>query len=273
MLGVKNQYLVAIPMGAEIERAASAMEALYRSGAISDKATNALARIDGVTEQLARGLGETSHGDELVLALILVDDSSSVSGNVGEIRSGHQLMLDALRAERFDADVQVQTRALNRGVISPYTSLTRAVALTENNYSANSTVTPLYLQSLLTLGTAVVKAQEEEARGVKVRTFTLVITDGADNRSGSISVDDVRALVTDMLDFSTSHIIAGMGIGEETNFENIFLPMGIPKRWIFEPRSDIGKLRAMFQQIAKSLAIAASSETAFLQLAPGPPAG
>lgn len=259
-------------MGTEIERTATAIEALYRSGAISDEAKSALARIDGVSEELARGLGETSRGDELVLALILVDDSGSVSGNVGEICSGHQLMLDALRAEHFEADVQVQTRLLNRGVVSPYTRLAHAARLTGRNYSATATVTPLYLQSLLTLGTVMVKAQEEEARGVRVRTFTLIITDGEDNKSGTIRADDVRAVATDMLEFATNHIVAGMGVGDRINFREIFRSMGIPDQWIFTPGSSVDELRRMFRQIAKSLALVASSETAFLQLASGPPA-
>lgn len=257
-------------MGTEIERTAAAIEALYLSGGISDAAKNALARIDRASEQIVRGLGDASNGDELLLALILVDDSGSVSGNVGEIRSGHQLMLDALRTERFAADVQVQTRLLNRGVVSPYTSLARAARLNEHNYSANATVTPLYLQSLLTLGTVMVKAQEEEARGVKVRTFTLIITDGEDNKSELIHAQDVHAVVTDMLEFASNHIVAGMGVGER-DFRRIFRSMAIPDSWIFTPGSSIDELRRMFRQIAKSLALAASSETVFLQLLPGPP--
>jgi hypothetical protein len=260
-------------MSQEVERAAGSLEALYRSGALSTDAKDALEGVEAVAVQIAAGLGETSTGNELLLAVILVDDSTSIAISINEIRSGHKLMLEALRAETFEADVQVQTRALNRGVLSPYKSLATATALTEQNYSNDHlvSVTPLYLQSLLTLGTVMAKAQEEEARGVKVRTFTLIITDGGDNKSGSVTVDQIRALVTDMLEFATNHIVAGMGIGEPDYFQMVFLSMGIPKNWIFTPGTDIDELRRMFKRIARSLALAASSETAFAQLLLGPP--
>jgi hypothetical protein len=260
-------------MSENIERAAGSVEALYRSGALSDDAKDALLVVPSVADKLAAGLGETSTGDELLLAVILVDDSTSVAINMTEIRVGHKLMLEALRDESFDTDVQVQTRALNRGVLSPYKSLIRAMPLTEQNYSGSRLVpeTPLYLQSLLTLGTVMVKAQEEEERGVSVRTFSLIITDGEDNKSGTVGASHVRALVTDMLEFSTSHIVAGMGVGEKVDYRKIFLSMGIPEGWIFTPGTSVDKLRDKFHKIAHSLTLAASSEAAFAQLAPGPP--
>lgn len=260
-------------MGQEIERAAKSLEALYRSGALSDDTKNALLNVRGVANKVAAGLGERSEGDELLLAVILVDDSTSVAANMAEIRLGHKLMLEALRAESFGADVQVHTRTLNGGVMSPYERLAVATALTDQNYSGSRLVpeTPLYLQGLLTLGTVMVKAQEEEERGVKVRTFSLILTDGADNKSGAVGANHVHALVTDMLEFSTNHIIAGMGVGEQVDYRQVFRSMGVPERWIFTPGSSVDELRRIFRQIARSLALAASSEAAFLQLAAGPP--
>jgi hypothetical protein len=259
-------------MSQEIERAKGPLQALYRTGAISDDAADALAAVKAVAK-IGAGLGERSAGDELLLALILVDDSTSIAANISEIRSGHKHMLEALRAEPFEADVQVHTRALNRGVVSPYQSLANASPLTEQNYSGSHLVpeTPLYLQSLLTLFTVMVKAQEEEERGVQVRTFTLIITDGGDNKSGSVTVSQVRALVTDMLEFATNHIVAGMGTGDPGYFQRVFQSMGIPRNWIFTPGSSVEELRRMFRRIAHYLALAASSETAFAQLLPGPP--
>lgn len=182
-------------------------------------------------------------------------------------------MLEALQTEAFEADVQVHTRSLNRGVLSPYKSLALATALTEQNYNGDHLVgvTPLYLQTLLALGTVMAKAQEEESRGVKVRTFTLIITDGGDNKSGSVTVGQVHALVTDMRKFATNHIVAGMGIGDPNYFRSVFQSMGIPNDWIFTPGSSVEELSHMFRRIAHYLALAASSETAFAQLLPGPP--
>ena len=260
-------------MGQEIERAAQSLETLYRAGALSDDASDALLAIEAVAEKIGAGLGEPSVSDELLLALILVDDSTSIAGSIDAIRSGHKLMLEALRAEPIEADVQVHTRLLTRGVLSPYKSLGLATPLTAHNYNSDHLVgvTPLYLQTLLALGTVMTKAQEEETRGVKVRTFTLVVTDGDDNRSGSITAPHVYAFVTDMLEFATNHIVAGMGIGDPGYFRTVFQSMGIPKDWIFTPGSSVEELRRMFGQLAHSLALAASSEAAFAQLLPGPP--
>jgi hypothetical protein len=117
------------------------------------------------------------------------------------------------------------------------------------------------------------KAQEEENRGVRVRTFSLIITDGEDNRSAEIAASHVHVLVTDMLEFATNHIVAGMGIGERAvvDFRTIFQGMGIPEPWRFTPGTSVEELRNKFRVIAKSLLLAASSESAFAQLVPAPP--
>jgi hypothetical protein len=259
-------------VGQDIERADTSLKALYLTGALSDAASEALAIVKAAAE-IGAALGEHSAGDELVLASILVDDSTSIADNIGEIRSGHGHMLEALRAERFEADVQVQTRALNKGLLSPCTSLATATPLTERNYNSARLVaeTPLYLQSILTLGTVMTKAQEEETRGVTVRTFTLIVTDGHNNSLNSIRASHVRAIVTDMREFATNHIVAAMGIGEPRYFKSVFQSMGIPQDWIFTPGSSVEELRRMFRWIAHCLALAASSDTAFAQLLPGPP--
>lgn len=263
-------------MSQEREQTARSIEALYLAGAISDDAKDALKALPSASEQLTLGLGDPTPREELLLAVILVDDSTSVGLNMPEIRAGHAVILDALRAESFDADVQVQTRALNRGILSAYKSLASAAPLTEENYNGNRLVpvTPLYLQSLLTLGSVMVKAQREEANGVRVRTFTLLMTDGADNSSKTITAASVRAIVTDMLDFASNHIVAAMGVGEKPGIEyhGIFTSMGIPEKWIFAPGSSTTELRKVFSQLARSLAIAASSEAEFAaQLLLGPP--
>lgn len=257
-------------VGTEIDRIASAVEALYSSGAISDETKDAL---EVVKDTLATGLGDRSAADELVLVVILVDDSTSVSLNMPEVRVGHQLMLDALRAESFAAEVQVQTRGLNHGVLSPYKSLASAAPLTEQNYASAHLVpaTPLYLQSLLTLGSLIIKDQEEKERGVSVRTFSLLLSDGEDNASRAVTAAHVRALTTDMLNFASNHIVAGMGVGERVDYHAVFSSMGIPRNWIFTPAASANDLRNAFRRVAHSLALAAASEAQFaVQLTRGP---
>jgi len=259
-------------MGQEFERAALLLENLYRSGGISEKSAQALLAAGNASEQIARGLGRAPFASELLIAGLLVDDSPSVSPYVREIQRGHTRMLAALAGARSTCDVLVHTRLFNRGVLSAYQPVEDAVALDVASYNASRLLgaTPLYLQSLLTLGTAVAKAHEEESRGAGVRTFTLIITDGEDNASGEVTADSVRTLVRDMLEFSTNHIVAGMGVGEGAGFRAIFRSMGIPPEWIFTPGSTPADLEAVFRRIGKALELAASSRTGFLGLAAGP---
>lgn len=261
-------------VGQEIERAARLLESLYESGGLSKESTDALIATGTAAREIQIGLGKDLPSEETLLASVLVDDSPSIQSNLAEIRLGHRLMLEALTAEQSSADILVHTRALNRGVISPYQRITQAVALTEENYSEGQLLvgTPLYSQSVLTLGTVITKAHEQELRGGKVRTFTLIITDGGDNASGGITAAHVAVIVKDMLEFSTNHIVAGMGVGNAAAFRNVFRSMGIPDGWIFTPDSTVDELRAVFRRVAASLRLAASSEAGFLQLASGPAA-
>lgn len=260
-------------MGTDIERAASLLQDLYGSGTIAEESTNALLALDSAALEIGRGLGPASGSSDLLLASVVVDDSTSIRSDIWAIRAGHETMLDALSAEsRSGADVYVHASALNRGVLSPYEEVSTAMRLTTENFSEAhlAAATPLYRQSLLALGTTIAKAHEEEARGNAVRTFSLIITDGLDNDSRSTRARDVRALVQDMLEFSTSHIVAGMGVGGGEDFRGVFLEMGIPDAWIFTPENSGDELRAAFRRIARSLQLAASSESGFHQLSSGP---
>jgi uncharacterized protein YegL len=256
----------------DLERAATSLERLYASGAISEKSADTLST-PRLADVIGRSLGDKSTSAELLLATLLVDDSPSIGGNVGEIRRGHRMMLQALAEQSTQTDVRVLTQLFNRGRISPYQPIDGAPRLSDLNFNTQllRAGTPLYLQSVVTLGTVLAKAQEEEDRGARVRTFTFIITDGEDNRSGQITARHVHALVTDMLDFSTNHIVAAMGVGERVNFYEVFRAMGIPERWVFSSDTTVEKLLSIFRTIAQSLSLAASSESAFAQLLPGPP--
>jgi hypothetical protein len=262
-------------MGYEVERVVGAVERLYGSGTLSQASAHALLNTGNAALEVSRGVGEVSSADELLLATLLVDDSPSIGRFVSDVRYGHNNMLEALRMVNTTAEIQVHTRAFNRGVLSAYRPLARAMELDTFNFSGSqlSNWTPLYLQSLLTLGTVATKAQIEEDRGAKVRTFTLIVTDGEDNDSGSFEVEHVRVVVADMLEFATNHIVAGMGIGERrgVSFRQVFRAMGIPERWIYTSGTDVKDLRKAFDKIIRDLQLAASGEAEFRQLRAGSP--
>lgn len=247
----------------------SALEGAYADGVLSEVSRDALLGVPRIGGEIARSLGDGAGGDELLLVTMLVDDSASIGERAGEVRRGHDLMLKALSGGG-ETRVLVHTRLLNGGVLSPYEPLARATALTERNYATRGAATPLYLQSVIALASVIATAREEEAAGRRVRTFTLLITDGEDNNSGATTVESVRFLITDMLEFATNHIVAGMGIGDERRFGEIFRSLGIPGRWIFTPRSSTEEIAEIFKTLADSLVLAASSEAAFLALSAGP---
>jgi hypothetical protein len=193
-----------------------------------------------------------------------------MTGNATEVRRGHNHLLDTLRAQRPGAHVLVHTRYLTDGVLHAYRPLDEALPLTSENYAPTAPTTPLFRQSVIALGSVIAKTKELEAHSSEVRSFTLLITDGHDNDSGEISAEQVRYLVTDMLEFSPNHIVAGMGIGEPIAFRQVFAAMGIPEQWILTPGSDLGALRDIFAVVVRSLQLAAQDEAGFRQIARGP---
>lgn len=257
-------------MGQEIDRVAGLIGRMHESGALSPDSTQALFATGRAVQAIRYGLGHGSSADELLLATILVDDSPSIEHQIAAIQQGHGAMLDALAPEHANSDVLVHTRAFNGGVLSPYEPIEHATRLSDRNFSRYTLQegTPLYLQSLLTLGIVMTKAREEEERGAEVRTFTLIITDGEDNMSAFTTADHVSVLVKDMLEFSTNHIVAGMGIGGR-GYSRTFMSMGIPERWIFPASASVDALREVFRRIASALQLA-TSEDGFRQLGAGP---
>ncbi|HET7060198.1 MAG TPA: hypothetical protein VFH99_02685 [Candidatus Saccharimonadales bacterium] len=254
-------------------RAAELLQQAYASGELSEESSQALIAAGDVGREVGYALGGGGHGDELLLVTILADDSGSISvipGGAEAVRQGHNHCLDALDTEQ-GAEALVHTRYLNAGSLSPYRGLATATRLSAENFNPVAGHTPLYRQSVLTLGAVMAKVQEQKAEGRLVRAFTLIITDGGDNASGQVSAQHVNFLVRDMLDFSDDYIVAGMGIGQRATFQPIFRAMGIPEGWILTADALPEEISKLFRKIAQSLQLAASGEAGWLQLEAGPP--
>jgi hypothetical protein len=260
-------------MADEPDRAADLLQRAYASGELSKESSQALIAAGDIGREVGQALGSGSQGDELLLVTILADDSGSIlsiPGGAEAVRQGHNHCLDALNTEK-DAKVLIHTRYLNAGSLAPYDDLPNAVRLSIENFNPSAGQTPLYRQSVVTLGAVIAKVQEQKAAGRKVRSFTLIITDGGDNASGGLTARDVNFLISDVLNFSDDYIVAGMGIGNRAYFRNIFRHMGIPDGWILTADASPDDIRKLFRRIAKSLQLAASGEVGWLQLEGGPP--
>lgn len=261
-------------MDRRLDKAVELLEEAYADGMLSAESKQALLEAENLAQHVGDALGSQAASKNLFLVTILVDDSGSIAAleDVPDapqlIRQGHNLLLDVLE-QASGAEILVQTRYLNAGLISPYRPIRDATRLDNGNYAADGDKTPLYLQSVITLGSVIAKVRDEEARGATVRALTIIMTDGVNNSDSELSGQHVKALTTDMLEFATNHIVAGMGIGDE-HYRDIFSAMGIPQRWILTAPANKDDIRRLFETVAKQLQLAAKSQAAFLELLAGP---
>jgi hypothetical protein len=254
----------------DIERTTELLNGTYYEGLISEPAAKALADVPGYREEIAQSLGSDGSGAEILLVTILVDDSLSIANIAGgkpAEEQGHDRLLDVLD-RRGGTQTLVQTRLMNRGSFSPYRLLPQAAHL-RGQLRCDGKYTPLYHQSLLTLGSVIAKTREQEERGRATRTVTLIVTDGVNNDSSSTTAAHVRLLVRDMHEFTSNHIVAGMGIGGD--YDAVFREMGIPRRFRFDAvgatAADINRLFERFETLV--LEPASTSQSAYVQLLAG----
>lgn len=237
-------------------------------GTLSKESAAALLAVPNLAVRVAEGLGDMSAAPELMLVSVLADDSFSIAKQAPEVGRGQQLLLHALSTAQRSADVLVQTRLLNGEALGPYRPLASAPRMEVGvNYDARTHKTPLFDQVLITLAGALTKSRAA-GPSQRVRTFTLLITDGDDTVSAS-TADQVAALVSDMA-LPCNHIVAGMGIGDADDFGEVFGRMGIAPEWILASSELSRDIAAKFASLAGSLRLAASSERAFHRLAAGP---
>jgi hypothetical protein len=228
----------------------------HAEGELSSESLQALTLNADIGAQIQAGLGIAADdvpASEVVLVTMMPDDSGSIrfGGNAEAVRSGHNLVLEALLQSSQTDDVLVHTRYLNGFVLYPYRRLADAPRMTSRNYDP-SLGTPLYDQTVVLLGTVLAKAREFELSGVPVRSVTLLITDGADMHSSLQTPATVRSVVEDLLKLER-HIVAAMGIDDgSTDFRKVFHEMGVPDGWVLTPGKTQSEIRRAFQAFSQS---------------------
>ena len=213
-------------------------------------------QVTDIGAQIQAGLGVDVNDvttSEVTLVTLLIDDSASIraAGNEGIVRNGHNFVIDALKDARAANGILAHCRYLNGTVLYPYDLIERAPLMTNANYHANGS-TPLYDQTVVTLGTVVAKIGEFEGANVPARAITLIVTDGADMGSRFHTASSVRPLVEDLLR-REDHIVAGLGISDGcTDFRQVFTEMGVPDAWILTPANSEKEIRAAFRLFSQS---------------------
>ena len=252
-------------------------------GTLSSETANTI-NFDDLGETINDALGvsvDDVTASEVVLVTMLIDDSGSIrfAGNTDAVRTGHNVVLDALGKSKQDDSIIVMCRYLNGTQLYPYMPLKQATRMDAGNYNPNGG-TPLYDESITTLGAVIAKSQDFLDNGIACRTVTLIVTDGAD--AGSYrDAPDVKRFVSDMLR-AENHIVAFMGIfdgqkdangnpipGTGTDFEQVATEMGIPKEWILTPGNTESEIRKAFAVFSQSAQRASQNATAFSQQAMG----
>jgi hypothetical protein len=234
-------------------------------------------------EQIQAGLGvkvDDVEASEVFLMAKVIDDSSSIGHIQADpsdpipmngpeaICFGSNLLDDALKESKSAADVLVSTRLLNRGLIDAFTPLSAATQLkNHDNYSAYGG-TPLYDQTIASVGTVMAKLQEFEDAGVPARATVIIVTDGYDWGSSS-DADDVAAVVKDAIR-SENVIVYFMGIEDgSTDFVAVANSMGILAEFVLTPKKTATEIRAAFHTASQSNVRASQGGAGFSQAAGG----
>jgi hypothetical protein len=246
----------------------------YETGLISRRSVESLLAVEGIERQIALGLGSSSGSESVFLVTVLADDSQSIfrDNNAALVAEGHNNIVDELKRISSGGaadDVLLLTRYINGKVLNPCTTLEQATLMNSRTYQEGG-MTPLYDQSVATLGTVLAMTAKLTASGIKVRTFTLIITDGADELSRSANAQSVAWIVGDLL-LTGSNIVAAMGVSDGvTNFQRVFSEIGIKPGWILTTDNSRDKIRQAFREVTATLALAAGGPDDFTALALGP---
>lgn len=232
-------------------------------GSISDVSHHALRDI-GVLNAIERGLQGSqtaTRPGRVTLVAMEIDDSGSMFettydeegkrlNKAAAVVLGHNELLDEMRSGADGLRTLLLTRHLNGKVHNPFLPLSMCQKLDTSSFRAGGG-TPLYEQTLITLGTVLAKTEELVARGATPRSATLILTDG-EPTDWTLSREVQLAQVVRDMQQSGMHIIAGMGIGTPNQFRATFRKMGIPDGLIFSARDRKGILEA-FRMFGKAM--------------------
>ena len=244
------------------------VQAAGARGTLSPRSQAALEQ-PGVADQIGNALAMSvsiTRPAELLLVNMMPDDSGSMTDPIVRYRdptpkrlsviAGHNKLMEMMAAAPGGNRILLQTRYLNGRVLNPFSPLARCQQLTNENYPCPGG-TPLFAQTLVTLGTVIAKTEELTELGATVRSATLIMTDAEATDSNPELAANVASVVRDIGNIG-DHIVAGMGIGS-SNFTATFRQMGIDPQYIFSANS-LQEISEMFLRFTKNaLALTAGS--------------
>ncbi|MCA1600375.1 MAG: hypothetical protein LC776_01585 [Acidobacteria bacterium] len=218
-------------------------------GTLSADSARSLKRPE-IAHQIDKALEDSydvESAEELLLVTLMPDDSGSMNGSKqNSVIDGHNWLLSKMASSGSSKNIMLQTRYLNGQVLNPFSPLSDCQELSFENYQCNLG-TPLFEQTLVTLGTVMAKTEEVADVSERVRTATLIMTDGqATDKNASVLKAEVASVVKDMRRVG-DHIVAGMGftiVKDDHAVYDVFEEMGIKAEYIFPARDREQVLRA-----------------------------
>jgi len=194
----------------------------------------------------------------VLLITMMPDDSQSmtIANKQASVIAGHNELLGALAVSTESKRILLQTRYLNGFVLNPFSPLHSCRPLSPPNYSCTYG-TPLFEQTLVTLGTVLAMDEELTGLGATVRSATLLMTDAeATDKLADALRPEVASVVADMRRIG-DHIVAGMSFPtrDDSYCRRVFMEIGIEPRYIFSAASRQEVLEAfrLFRQSALGL--------------------
>jgi len=211
-----------------------------------------------VSGQLAVQQGQQLQAKEVLLVLLLLDDSGSIesSRNTQAVIDGYNGFIEALKGA--PGQVRIKTMFLNIKVDLPFQHPNEVQPLTRQTYRPTE-YTPLFLRSTQALDSVIKESQDLVREGMVVRTMTFIFTDGGDNQSKSINASHVKIIVDVMLTTGT-HVVGGCAVNDGcTNFWKVFASMGIPEQWVKVLRNDAAEIQENVSQMGTMASQASTS--------------
>jgi len=197
---------------------------------------------------------ENIMASDVTLITVLLDRSSSIGHRRLEaaIRDGHELLLDSLGESKEQDSILLALWLFNHDqeVVHSYVPVPDATRLDKKNYRSSGT-TRLYDTYCDALAANVAYAQQLRDAGTPCRSVVVVITDGEDTTS-TRGASDCARLSRDLL-ASEQFVLAFVGVGDDVDFRQVALSMGVPDGCIEVQKSATPQaLRRVFQMVSQS---------------------
>jgi hypothetical protein len=172
---------------------ANLLTSAAESGDITTTTANLLTNAATLRE-IKKGDGvstDTYQHSAVRIITILLDDSTSIeqNGNTPHLIDGHNLIIQALRgaSKKQQFETIVSCRTLNNGPMYAYKHLADVPKLTTATFTPGG-ATPLFDQSIVTVGSVIAKVQEFENAGKREFIDTEVAVLGSEEEPGFTGV-------------------------------------------------------------------------------------